>query len=70
LWAGDFERAADANDGGTNDSILAWKLSQPAWRNSPGFKRTLQENGVLGYWQARGFPPQCRALGEADFQCD
>jgi tetratricopeptide (TPR) repeat protein len=70
LWAGDFERAADANDGGTNDSILAWKLSQPAWRNSPGFKRTLQNNGVLGYWQAHGFPPQCRALGETDFECD
>ena len=70
LWAGDFDRAADADFGGTTDSILAWELSRPAWRNSPGFKRTLQKNGVLGYWQAHGFPPQCRALGEADFECD
>jgi TolB-like protein len=69
LWAGDFDRAADADFGGTTDSILAWELSRPAWRNSPGFKRTLQENGVLAYWQAHGFPPHCRALGEADFEC-
>jgi TolB-like protein len=70
LWAGDFERAADAEDGGTNDTILAWESSQPAWRNSPGFKRTLEKNGALGYWRAHGFPPQCRALGKADFECD
>jgi len=26
--------------------------------------------GVLEYWQQLGFPPQCRPVGEDDFQCD
>ncbi len=70
LWAGDFDHAADADSSGSPYSILAWELSRPAWRNSPGFKRTLKKIGVLAYWQAHGFPPHCRALGETDFECD
>jgi TolB-like protein len=37
----------------------------------PQQRKTMMINsGLLEYWQRRGFPPQCRPLGEDDFQCD
>jgi hypothetical protein len=32
--------------------------------------RKLEHNGALAYRRVRGFPPQCRAVGEQDFTCD
>ena len=33
-------------------------------------KDYLLENGYVDYWRMHGFPPQCRALGDDDFECD
>ena len=69
LWLGDYERAANSPDN-TSDELLAWEPYPPTFRNSPGFKRTLERLGVVTYWRKHGYPPQCRPLGEADFECD
>lgn len=37
---------------------------------SPHRKRLIREHGVLAYWKEHDFPPQCRAVGEDDFDCD
>ncbi len=68
LWVGDFDRVAESQylD---NYSLLAWQLNPRAWRNSSGFKRVLRRTGVVDYWQAHGLPPQCRPVGEDDFEC-
>ncbi|MEO0576185.1 MAG: hypothetical protein AAF004_12040, partial [Pseudomonadota bacterium] len=33
-------------------------------------KDVIRDDGILDYWRAHGFPPQCRTIGEDDFQCD
>ncbi len=72
LWLGDFDAVGEHVGEGdnSNDEILAWEPAQPAWRNSPGFKRVLRKMGVLVYWRKHGFPPHCRAVGKDDFTCD
>jgi len=69
LWLGDFDKVG-ASDDGDSSEIISWERFPPAFRNSAGFKRKLERNGVLAYWRAHGFPPQCRAVGKTDFTCD
>ena len=69
MYLGDFEAAADSPIGARWEN-LAWQPGQDAWRNSPTFKRLLNEAGVTGYWRKHGFPRQCRAVGASDFWCD
>ena len=33
-------------------------------------KRKILETGIHDYWRKNGFPPQCRPLGDDDFECD
>jgi adenylate cyclase len=40
------------------------------WRQSPHFKQLYRDLKVHQYWREYGFPPQCRPLGEEDFECD
>jgi TolB-like protein/Flp pilus assembly protein TadD len=68
LWAGDFDRAA-AEDDSITTSIVYWERYPAGFRNTPAFVEKLTRAGMLTYWQARGFPPQCRATG-ASFECD
>ncbi|MCJ7555642.1 MAG: hypothetical protein MUP90_01865 [Gammaproteobacteria bacterium] len=47
-----------------------WNPSFPDFLASPHRKRVIREMGIDDYWRARGFPPQCRPVGEDDFECD
>ena len=69
LWLGAFGLVATSSDI-DGDSQIAWDRSQPAFRNSAGFKAVLAKLGVPAYWRAKGFPPQCRGQGNNDFICD
>ncbi len=69
LWLGDFDRAG-ASDDVVTTAIVAWDRYPKTWRNSPGMKAKLTRMGVVAYWRAKGFPPQCRAVGANDFSCD
>ena len=40
------------------------------YRQSAAFKASVIDGGLLAYWQAEGFPPQCKPLGTADFECE
>jgi TolB-like protein len=48
----------------------AWLPEMAHYRHSEAFKSQTIESGVLAYWQVYGFPPQCRAVGADDFECD
>jgi TolB-like protein/Tfp pilus assembly protein PilF len=37
--------------------------SQEPW------KQQVRKDGILALWQAKGFPSQCQAVGEDDFEC-
>ncbi len=65
----DYAGAAAATplDGTT---IEFWDPAYQGMRASPAFKRILETLNVPAYWRAHGFPPQCRPLGEDDFECD
>lgn len=47
-----------------------WLRMHDDFITSPHRKRLIREHGVFDYWQADGFPPQCRPLGDDDFECD
>ena len=68
LWLGDFDGVARSDDSAVNQ-IIAWERDPPAFRNSPQMKAKLADTGVVAYWRAHGFPPQCTPRGD-DFHCD
>jgi tetratricopeptide (TPR) repeat protein len=48
---------------------VIWHPDAAYFRQSPGF-RELAREFMLPYWREHGFPPQCRDLGDGDFECD
>jgi TolB-like protein len=50
-------------------SYMYWHPDADEFRKTDLAKRVMRESGVLAYWQARGFPPLCRAVGQDDFEC-
>jgi tetratricopeptide (TPR) repeat protein len=49
---------------------LWWNRTDPEFLKSPHRKRLIREAGVAEYWRENGYPPQCRAVGADDFDCD
>jgi TolB-like protein/Tfp pilus assembly protein PilF len=48
-----------------------WWFPYPLeFRNSPHRKRLMNLTGMPVYWRKHGFPPQCRPVGDDDFECD
>jgi len=69
LWFGAFDQFANANDLNTY-SLHAWDPARPDFRNTAGFKKSLERLGVADYWRKHGYPAQCHAVGTSDFTCD
>ena len=69
VWLGAYDLVPAATDNNP-DEMVAWDRYPPTFRNSAGFKQTLTQQNVPEYWRKHGFPPQCRAVGDADFTCD
>ena len=50
--------------------LAYWWFPYPLeFRDSPHRKRLMRETGLPEYWRKHGFPPQCKPLGEDDFEC-
>jgi len=47
-----------------------WGYHYSDFRQSKDFKRLVNGHNLPGYWRKHGFPPNCRPLGEQDFECD
>ena len=50
--------------------LVMWGPEFARYRKSGEFKQLMEHSGVLAYWQAHGFPPQCRATDAGGFECD
>ena len=53
-------------------SNALWVLFHPdsdEFRRTPQFKQVVRDFGVIDLWRERGFPAQCRAIGDDDFEC-
>ncbi len=51
-------------------SSFWWHPHVPDFYASPYRKQLIRKMGIYDYWRKVGFPPQCRPLGEDDFDCD
>ena len=47
-----------------------WHPTYAAVRQTERFKTVARDLGLVEYWSARGWPPQCRPAGASDFSCD
>jgi adenylate cyclase len=63
---GDFDRG----DTIINADPWYWMSTYRDFRQSDQFKRDMHKYGTFAYWKATGFPPQCRPIGDDDFECD
>lgn len=64
-----FDAFDDLIDSGRAALWIAWHPDAAKFRNSPQFKTFIRRQRILEYWQSAGFPPQCRAVGDDDFEC-
>jgi TolB-like protein len=55
--------------GPTFNGRSLWLPEAARFRKTEAFKDYVRMEW-LAYWRERGFPAQCRALGEEDFECD
>jgi adenylate cyclase len=46
-----------------------WARDDPAWLKSPARKAFIKQWRLPEYWRKHGFPPQCKPIGESDFEC-
>jgi len=46
-----------------------WNPDGDEFRRTPQFKLIIRQQGIFEYWQARGYPPQCKPVGDDDFEC-
>lgn len=44
--------------------LLLWTRDLAHIRRDPAFDGYLRDAGILAYWKAHGFPPQCRPVGD------
>jgi tetratricopeptide (TPR) repeat protein len=51
------------------DNAYWWFPYPQEFRESPHRKRLMREVGLPEYWRKHGFPPQCKPVGEDDFEC-
>jgi adenylate cyclase len=66
LW---LLKAYDPRIGDDVDPPLWWAHDDVAWLRSPGRKQAMQHWHLPDYWRKHGFPPQCRPIGDSDFEC-
>jgi adenylate cyclase len=64
----DYALAAE-QEGLRGTLVEHWDPAYEGLRASPAFKRILERFGVPVYWREHGYPPQCRPVGDDDFEC-
>ncbi len=50
-------------------SYALWHPDGDEFRTTPQFKALVRQLGVYEYWKSLGFPPQCKPIGDDDFEC-
>ena len=63
---GDFDRV----DLMTTAEPWYWLSNFENYRKSNKFAEDIHKYGFYDLWKVKGFPPQCRPIGDDDFECD
>jgi adenylate cyclase len=66
LW---LLKVYDERIGEDADPPIWWARDDAAWLKSQGRKQVMQHWHLPEYWRKHGFPPQCRPIGDSDFEC-
>jgi tetratricopeptide (TPR) repeat protein len=53
-----------------NVDTWLWYREDAGFLKSEARKKLMRQYRLPEYWRKHGFPPQCRAVGPADFACD
>ncbi len=65
-----YDYFVKSNSMGLSEIAEIWQPNWTEFRHTTSFKQFVRNNNMLAYWRKAGFPEQCRALGEEDFECD
>ena len=65
----DFTRVPLGEYSTSVDTTPIWDPAFSACRSHLLLKVRRLSEGVFDYWDVHGFPPQCKKLGAADFEC-
>ena len=63
------ERGVEANYQNAFFSYEIWQASYASARKTERFKKFARVGGLVEYWRAKGWPPQCRPTTGDDFEC-
>ncbi|MFU8895264.1 MAG: hypothetical protein ACNA8J_02635 [Gammaproteobacteria bacterium] len=63
-----YDRAA-AWEGRITTLVAFWDPVHAGFRNTPAYRRLLENIGVPEYWRVHGYPPQCRPVGADGYEC-
>ncbi|MCH8203440.1 MAG: hypothetical protein IH996_10090 [Proteobacteria bacterium] len=67
---GDFDTAAETMLQQVTALHWTWSPVFHEYRQSAAFKDMLRRAKIVDYWNANGWPKQCRVLAGDDFECD
>jgi hypothetical protein len=77
LYAGAPERFMNTYENQLRMGYLSGAPDGPEWapayrsiRQTERFKAWVRDSGILVYWRAKGWPPQCHPTTAEDFVCD
>ena len=63
-----YDRAA-AWEGRITTLVAFWDPVHAGFRDTPAYRRLLENLGVPDYWRVHGYPPQCRPMGADGYEC-
>ena len=63
-----YDRAA-SYDGRVTTLVAQWDPVRADFRGSTAFRSIIEKQGIPAYWREHGYPPQCRPVGEDDYEC-
>lgn len=64
-----FKAYDDLAAGGPGSLWVLWNPEGDEFRKTPQFKKIIRDRGILAFWREQGFPSQCQAIGDDDFEC-
>lgn len=68
LLLGAHDRAA-RYEGRIITLVAHWDPVRAAFRGSAAFRAIVERQGIPAYWREYGYPPQCRPVGDDDYEC-
>ena len=67
---GAYERGVRLGFQSIPNNGTQWAPAYAAVRKTERFKKNMRESGIVAYWRAKGWPPQCHPTTGDDFACD